>query len=281
MKQTIASLGILFLVSSLVINGHEAMAQEHVRISDTDLEVRYLEKVMVDTTERRIVTDTMILKLSGQLSSFYSKDLHFVDSLEHTENGLSKMRQLQFQYARQGRISDLTANTGEYIYYNYPVEGKVTTRASVMGRELVEFEEDVLLQWVHEKGAKTILGYDCVKASAYFRGRHWTVWYTYHIPYTAGPWKLRGLPGLILEAFDDRGEYSYEAVSIAKEKLGTMYFYDWSTKSRQYIATDRITYLRAMNGEGFINDDNMKQVGLGSLTSERKYDFRETDYHKK
>lgn len=280
MKQTIASLGILFLVSSLVINGHEAMAQEHVRISDTDLEVRYLEKVMVDTTERRIVTDTMILKLSGQLSSFYSKDLHFVDSLEHTENGLSKMRQLQFQYARQGRISDLTANTGEYIYYNYPTQGKMTTRASVPGSELVEFEEDVEIPWVHEKGAKTILGYSCVKASADFRGRHWTVWYSYYIPYVAGPWKLRGMPGVILEAFDDKGEYSYEAVSISRENLEDMYYYDWSTKNHQYIKTDRITYLKTMNGEAFINADDMRQVGLGSLSTERKYDYRETDYHK-
>lgn len=276
----IRSRRILLCLVFIIIN-MDIYAQRHQSIRDADFEVRYIEKVVVDTVDRRVVSDTLILNISGSYTSFYSKDLHFVDSLEHTDNGLAKMRQLQFQYARQGRINDLTANTGEYIYYNYPVEGKVTTRASVLGRELVEFEEDVQIPWVHEKGAKTILGYDCVKASAYFRGRHWTVWYTYHIPYTAGPWKLRGLPGLILEAFDDRGEYSYEAVSIAKEKLGTMYFYDWSTKSRQYIATDRITYLRAMNGEGFINYDNMKQVGLGSLTSERKYDFRETDYHKK
>lgn len=281
MKQTIASLGILFLVSSLVFNGHEAMAQEHVRISDTDLEIRYLEKMVVDSVDNRYALDTVILKVAGRISSFYSKDLHFVDSLRHTENGPSKLMVLQNELVRKGRIQELISNTGEYIYYGYPSEGKMTTRAATTGKELAEFEEEIQIPWVHEKGAKTILGYDCVKASANFRGRHWTVWYTYHIPYTTGPWKLRGLPGLILEASDETGEYSYEAVSITKENLEDMYYYDWSTKSRPYVKTDRITYLRAMNGEDFISSDNLKQVGLGSLASERKYDYRETDYHKK
>ena len=33
-----------------------------------------------------------------------------------------------------------------------------------------------------------------------FRGVEWRVWYTDEIPSSAGPWRLRGLPGLIIKA---------------------------------------------------------------------------------
>lgn len=47
---------------------------------------------------------------------------------------------------------------------------------------------------------KNILGYDCVMATAHYHGRDWTAWFTPDIPLPEGPWKLTGLPGLILEA---------------------------------------------------------------------------------
>lgn len=44
------------------------------------------------------------------------------------------------------------------------------------------------------------------KAVGKFRGRNYTVWYVREIPLPYGPWKLQGLPGLIVEAYDDRKE---------------------------------------------------------------------------
>ena len=46
----------------------------------------------------------------------------------------------------------------------------------------------------------TVSGYLCQQATTTFRGVAWTAWYTEEIPSSAGPWRLRGLPGLIVEA---------------------------------------------------------------------------------
>ena len=56
--------------------------------------------------------------------------------------------------------------------------------------------------------------YNCQKASTRFRGRNYTAWFTKEIPVSDGPWKLQGLPGLIIEAADDTGEVKYLFNSI-------------------------------------------------------------------
>ena len=65
--------------------------------------------------------------------------------------------------------------------------------------------------WKLSEETKIVAGFLCQKATGWFRGRTWEVWFTSKIPISAGPWKLYGLPGLILEARDSSNLYLYEA----------------------------------------------------------------------
>ena len=49
-------------------------------------------------------------------------------------------------------------------------------------------------------GYPNVGGYLCQTATCKFRGVEWHVCYTEEIPSSAGPWRLRGLPGLIVKA---------------------------------------------------------------------------------
>lgn len=56
------------------------------------------------------------------------------------------------------------------------------------------------INWIiDKKSKKKIAGYDCIKATANFRGSNLTAYYAKDLPYSAGPFKFFGLPGLILD----------------------------------------------------------------------------------
>ena len=58
------------------------------------------------------------------------------------------------------------------------------------------------MNWKIEKETKKLGKFNCKKATTSFRGRNYTAWFTTEIAVPFGPWKLNGLPGLILEAYD-------------------------------------------------------------------------------
>ena len=76
------------------------------------------------------------------------------------------------------------------------------------------FEKLPKMNWMITKEQKKISNYICTKAKTVFRGRTYEVWYTELIPISSGPWKFNGLPGLILQAKDLQGIYSWELKSL-------------------------------------------------------------------
>ncbi|MCS6795936.1 MAG: GLPGLI family protein [Raineya sp.] len=69
--------------------------------------------------------------------------------------------------------------------------------------------------WQITQEKKKIEGYECFKAiSKPFRGRTYIAWFCPEIPISDGPWKLWGLPGLILEAQDEKGEVKFVAQKV-------------------------------------------------------------------
>ena len=72
-----------------------------------------------------------------------------------------------------------------------------------------------LFDWKLTEETKEISTFPCQKAICNFRGRNFTAWFTTKIPISLGPWKFNGLPGLILEVYDDKKEYYFETQAIS------------------------------------------------------------------
>ena len=53
-----------------------------------------------------------------------------------------------------------------------------------------------------------------------YKGRQWLAWFTTDIPIDNGPWKLDGLPGLVLRAYDNSRHYIFDCVGL-KQTDGT------------------------------------------------------------
>lgn len=112
----------------------------------------------------------------------------------------------------------LHALVGE-TYIGYPKKGKLMQVVDLDAAGVYKYTESIpKIKWKMEAGQKDIHGYNCQQASCTFRGRQYEVWFTTDIPLSYGPWKLQGLPGLILEAKDSKDEYHFTAVGIEKGK---------------------------------------------------------------
>ncbi len=89
---------------------------------------------------------------------------------------------------------------GDQVVFNIK---KNTIWSNILYGEQIYVKEVAPIQnWKIENETKKIGKFNCKKATTSFRGRNYTAWFTTDIPLKFGPWKLNGLPGLILEAYD-------------------------------------------------------------------------------
>ena len=88
------------------------------------------------------------------------------------------------------------------VWTNYP-DGKTTVRDAIPPTIYETQEARRPINWTLTDNTVTISSYLCKTATCQLHGRQWTVRYADDIPTTAGPWKLCGLPGLIVEAEAD------------------------------------------------------------------------------
>ena len=101
----------------------------------------------------------------------------------------------------------------EEVYKNMPNKGLVT---AMHWPYWITTQDSInhLFDWQLVEGDSIVCGYPCHKAQTTFRGRTGTAWYTLDLPYSDGPWKLCGLPGLILHACDSEGKFVFNCIGI-------------------------------------------------------------------
>jgi GLPGLI family protein len=177
--------------------------------------VQYQTSYVPDTLHpERTIDETMMLRAGEKSSVYYSYARFLSDSVTNDLKKRNVSIDLIVEQIRQYH-SMITYK----VYKNYP-SGKVTMLEQIaMNRYRCE-EDNERPQWTLLSEADTLLSYPCRKAVCHFRGREWIAWYTPEIPRNEGPWKLHGLPGLILKAADSRGHYTFECSGIVNAREG-------------------------------------------------------------
>lgn len=208
----------LLLILAMTISGKMIRRQLSIfqaNVPETEtlvpeiMEFVYDYNYCVDTTgtlSENYTNDRMLLQIAHSgLSKFSSYKNLTVDSI------LMNFSPDQVQEAAlDGKLSN-----GEFmtIYKNYP-EGKLTHTEKIC-IDWFRYEEDLpKMEWEMTDSTANIVGYECKSAVCNFRGRKWTAFFAEDIPVMDGPWKLTGLPGLILKASDENNHYSFECIGI-------------------------------------------------------------------
>jgi len=219
------------------------VAQDNRVIEPAILEVRY------DCWQTEH-DDSYILRVGKTANQFFSFFQNRTDSLDYTSEETSKISLQEFLGADDrspDRSKRLKASTvSRELLYQDLSTGKLTLYSNYASAYYT-YEEDIPTQeWsVNTDSVMTIMGMECHLATTKFRGRVWKVWFTEEIPVSLGPWKLGGLPGLILKAVADDDFIKFTAVSIKTEGLTPVTLYNWAGK--KYDKMDREKFLKYKN----------------------------------
>ena len=89
------------------------------------------------------------------------------------------------------------------------------TKIGINNGTYIVCETIPVFKWELESNEEKKIGdYICKKATTTFRGRNYIAWYTLDFTTYFGPWKFNGLPGLIMEVYDETNRYHWIAQKI-------------------------------------------------------------------
>ena len=175
------------------------------------LTVQYDMEALTDLSKPdQPIKETMRLDIGRKSSRFYSYTAAVRDSVLKADMDNGASTETISQHAKQYK-----SVWSEQTFKGYP-EGHVTTLDEIAGdiSRLRCEEKEEKPEWKLTADTLTLLGYRCTRATTQFKGRQWTAWFTPDIPVSEGPWKLCGLPGMILKAEDAEGHYRFAANGI-------------------------------------------------------------------
>ncbi|MBD5284859.1 MAG: GLPGLI family protein [Bacteroides sp.] len=212
--------------------------------------------------------------ISGNGKSLYFNDMSFyVDSMNSTPEGKRKLAEIQMAAwmttgADGGMVIDMTKGNAPlkktHLYVEKDFRSGMERVYDSWAMEGGYYDEPLNgIDWEIGDSTITVLGYSCVMAVADYHGRKWTAWFAPELPLSDGPWKLSGLPGLILLAHSG-DTFRFEAKGI--EQVDGDVPEVWSKE--KYSKVDRLKAL---------SDDEYFKSNRHSVMKARYEEYRAYD----
>ena len=211
------------------------------------IRVKYAFSHMMDTNQRQnYYTETMLLVAGKDASVFLSydkilRDLEAKKSFEEQARQQAGNIQMIKSPLRKRHYSDIE-------YYYFANEDKFFTKEQMGVNYLTEWKPEKIT-WKILPEKLTIEGISCKKATTSFKGRNWNVWFAEDLPFVSGPWKLTGLPGLIIQAYDENKEVMFDFAGL--EQI------DHSQKNTTHNPLDEYSF-KKLGSSNFLTDVEIK-----------------------
>lgn len=201
------------------------------KIDEAYLKCQYDYTYVVDTLSGKTAKDWLELQIGKNMSKCYSYYSMQVDSIFASPDRDVMLRQ-QINAAIGSKTEWPHKRMKAYVYKNYP-QGKMTVTDGLLMQDYI-YEDTLYAQnWVIQDSSKLILGHECQKAVCQYRGHCWTAWFAMDIPITDGPWKLCGLPGLIMEATSEDNSHAFKLLGLEKVSKEPIVF------SKTYVGNNK------------------------------------------
>lgn len=155
-----------------------------------------------DSTSNLTIKENYLLDIGKSEVLYYTRDFFVADSLINNNIPFPKNMKLN-----TSTIVSHKASSDNYDEYD------------LLENTILKLQTKDFQNWKLTNEKKQIKNLTLQKAVTTWGGRHWTAWFTTEIPFQEGPYKFHGLPGLIVEIYDENNNYRFELVkseNIAK-----------------------------------------------------------------
>ena len=155
-------------------------------------------------------SERMYLFTNNKEQLFINKNSYLADSIGNDVTSLVHNKKLNIKdvYAKFGR----TDNNIKLFYNNSNKNYLNQTNIALLKINLEDYLPEIY--WDLHNDEKVIKGYKVKKATTNLFGREWEAWYTEEIPLPYGPYKFKGLPGLIIQIKDRDDYFEFNLIAL-------------------------------------------------------------------
>jgi GLPGLI family protein len=167
-----------------------------------------------DTNNRNEPRKEEMIVYLGQQGSVY-KSLTLAKRMEEIQLRMKEMG-VSHPSGAKSSIRIASPNISSSALLLLPREKRLVILDKIGDTDYVIDSNFPEIDWEIGEESKDIAGYRCQQATGSFGGRDYTVWFAPDLPFSFGPWKLHGLPGLILQAEDSKKEVIFNFLNFDK-----------------------------------------------------------------
>jgi GLPGLI family protein len=178
-------------------------------------EAKYIAKYNPNSENQILYNEeycTLIIDNNLKVSYFFSDNFYKKDSiLNLVKKGYLSSSEViknpQFRFA---------TNFNSLVTKDFNNSVMITKEKIVSQK--YQYNQQLEMPWELMNELSIINNYKCNKAVLFYAGRKYTAWYASDLPFSDGPFKFNGLPGLILRISDEENQYSFNLINLTKIK---------------------------------------------------------------
>lgn len=130
------------------------------------------------------------------------KSVKYYSLIDQKNDSIMKNPSSDSEYERTKLYHYISRERNSFNNTNYFIVGNVTAQMKTNDE----------MKWIILPQTKMLDKLKVQAAATNFGGRQWTAWFTDTIPIPEGPYKFRGLPGMILEIYDSNNYFHFTLV---------------------------------------------------------------------
>ena len=238
-----------FLAAILAIGNMTAKAQmrsgvDTLKLDQINYRITYEAKQVNDTTQ------TPYIYRQAQMRLDIGKDISYFYNLSQLQWSEQVTQMILSGGVIDLRKAEPVKCMNWQFLKNYPEKGKTMFQETFAMNTYQCIEDIEIPDWqLVPDSSTTILSYPCQLAKANFKGRTWYAWYSEDIPISEGPWKLYGLPGLVLRAYDAQHQFYHNANGMEDLKGGIDLTYEKKEKKVEIVSQADLTKIKQRGGD--------------------------------